>query len=74
MGSSVGIAITADNLVVGAGASAIAKEKDDYRIYDTTGLSALLRCGRFGHWRGGGVREGRIEWHRCPCVWGLLGG
>jgi Ca2+-binding RTX toxin-like protein len=35
-GSSAGSAITAGNLVVGAGATAVAKDKDDYLIYDTT--------------------------------------
>jgi Ca2+-binding RTX toxin-like protein len=34
-GSSTGIAITAGNLVVGAGATAVAKDNDDYLIYDT---------------------------------------
>jgi Ca2+-binding RTX toxin-like protein len=35
-GSSVGSAVTAGNLVVGAGATAVAKDNDDYLIYDTT--------------------------------------
>jgi Ca2+-binding RTX toxin-like protein len=35
-GSSTGSAITAANLVVGAGATAVAKDKDNYLIYDTT--------------------------------------
>jgi Ca2+-binding RTX toxin-like protein len=35
-GSSAGIAITAGNLVVGAGATAKASDANDYLIYDTT--------------------------------------
>ena len=35
-GTSTGSAITAGNLVVGAGATAVAKDKDDHLIYDTT--------------------------------------
>ena len=35
-GTSTGSAITAGNLVVGAGATAVAKDKDDHLIYDTS--------------------------------------
>jgi Ca2+-binding RTX toxin-like protein len=35
-GSSAGLAISTANLVVGAGATAVAKDNDDYLIYDTT--------------------------------------
>jgi Ca2+-binding RTX toxin-like protein len=34
-GSSAGLAISAGNFVVGTGATAVAKDKDDYLIYDT---------------------------------------
>jgi len=35
IGSSTGSAITAGNLIVGAGATAVAKDDDDYLVYDT---------------------------------------
>jgi Ca2+-binding RTX toxin-like protein len=34
-GSSAGLAIAAGNFVIGAGATAVAKDNDDYLIYDT---------------------------------------
>jgi Ca2+-binding RTX toxin-like protein len=34
-GSSAGLAISAGNFVIGAGATAVAKDNDDYLIYDT---------------------------------------
>jgi len=49
-GSSAGIAITAGNLVVGAGATGKASDVNDYLIYDTT--SDLLSYDAGGSGRG----------------------
>jgi len=58
-GSSAGSAITAGNLVFGAGTTAVAKDKDDYLIYDTT--SDLLYYDADGNGSGAPVAFVRIE-------------
>jgi len=58
-GSSTGSAITAGNLVFGAGTTAVAKDKDDYLIYDTT--SDLLYYDADGNGSGAPVAFVRIE-------------
>jgi hypothetical protein len=58
-GSSVGIAITAGNLVVGAGTTALAKDNDDYLIYDIT--SDLLYYDKDGSGSGAPLAFVKIE-------------
>jgi Ca2+-binding RTX toxin-like protein len=58
-GSSVGSAITTGNLVVGTGVSAVAKDKDDYLIYDTT--SDLLYYDADGNGTGAAVAFVKVE-------------
>jgi VCBS repeat-containing protein len=58
-GSSVGSAITTGNLVVGTGVSAVAKDKDDYLIYDTT--SDLLYYDADGDGTGAAVAFVKVE-------------
>jgi Ca2+-binding RTX toxin-like protein len=58
-GSSTGSAITAGNLVVGAGTTAVAKDNDDYLIYDTT--SDLLYYDKDGSGSGAPVAFVKIE-------------
>jgi len=58
-GSRVGIAITAGHLVVGAGPTAVAKDKDDYLIYDTA--SDLLYYDADGNGSGAAVSFVKIE-------------
>jgi Ca2+-binding RTX toxin-like protein len=58
-GSSAGTAITAGNLVVGAGTTAVAKDKDDYLIYDTT--SDLLCYDADGSGRGTPIPIAKVE-------------
>jgi Ca2+-binding RTX toxin-like protein len=58
-GSSTGSAITAGNLVVGAGATAVAKDNDDYLIYDTT--SDLLYYDADGNGAGSPLAFVKIE-------------
>ena len=58
-GSSTGSAITAGNLVVGAGTTAVAKDNDDYLIYDTT--SDLLYYDKDGSGSGAAVSFVKIE-------------
>jgi diguanylate cyclase (GGDEF)-like protein len=56
---SIGIAITAGNLIVGAGATAVAKDNDDYLIYDTT--SDLLYYDADGNGAGSPLAFVKIE-------------
>jgi Ca2+-binding RTX toxin-like protein len=56
-GSSAGSAITAGNLVVGAGATA--QDKDDYLIYDTT--TGLLYYDADGNGSGAAVAFAKVE-------------
>jgi Ca2+-binding RTX toxin-like protein len=58
-GTSTGSAITAGNLVVGVGATAVAKDKDDYLIYDTT--SDLLYYDADGNGSGAAVAFVKVE-------------
>jgi VCBS repeat-containing protein len=58
-GSSAGGAITEGNLVVGAGATAAAKDKDDYLTYDTT--SDLLYYDADGSGSGAPVAFVKVE-------------
>jgi Ca2+-binding RTX toxin-like protein len=58
-GTSTGSAITAGNLVVGVGATAVAKDKDDYLIYDTT--SDLLYYDADGSGTGAPVAFVKVE-------------
>ena len=58
-GSSAGLPITTGNLVVGTGVSAVAKDKDDYLIYDTT--SDLLYYDADGNGTGSAVAFVKIE-------------
>jgi hypothetical protein len=58
-GSSVGIAITAGNLVVGAGSTAVAKDNDDYLLYDTS--SDLLSYDADGSGSGSPVSFVKVE-------------
>ena len=59
IGSSTGSTITAGNLVVGAGATAVAKDKDDYLIYDTT--SDLLYYDADGNGSGAPLAFVKVE-------------
>jgi VCBS repeat-containing protein len=58
-GSSAGSAITAGNLVVGVGTTAVANDKDDYLIYDTT--SDLLYYDADGNGSGAAVAFAKVE-------------
>jgi len=58
-GTTTGSPIVADNLVVGAGATAVAKEKDHYLIYDTT--SDLLYYDADGSGRGKPLPFAKVE-------------
>jgi len=58
-GSSAGSPITAGNLVVGAGVTAVAKDKDDHLIYDTT--SDLLYYDADGNSSGAAVAFVKVE-------------
>ena len=58
-GSSAGSAITAGNLVVGVGTTAVANDKDDYLIYDTT--SDLLYYDADGNGSGAAVAFVKVE-------------
>jgi len=58
-GSSTGSAITAGNLIVGAGSTAVAKDNDDYLIYDTA--SDLLYYDKDGSGSGAPVAFVKIE-------------
>jgi Ca2+-binding RTX toxin-like protein len=71
-GSSTGLAITAGNLVVGTGATAIAKDKDDYLIYDTT--SDLLCYDADGNGSGAPVAFVKVELTgtTAPTFWDFL--
>jgi Ca2+-binding RTX toxin-like protein len=72
VGSSTGLAITAGNLVVGTGATAIAKDKDDYLIYDTT--SDLLYYDADGNGSGAPVAFVKVELTgtTAPTFWDFL--
>jgi Ca2+-binding RTX toxin-like protein len=71
-GSSTGSAITSGNFVVGAGATAIAKDKDDYLIYDTT--SDLLYYDADGNGSGAPLAFVKIELTGtvAPAFWDFL--
>ena len=71
-GSIAGLAITAGNLVVGTGATAIAKDKDDYLIYDTT--SDLLYYDADGNGSGAPVAFVKVELTgtTAPTFWDFL--
>jgi Ca2+-binding RTX toxin-like protein len=58
-GSSAGTPIAAGNLVVGAGSTAVAKDNDDYLIYDTA--SDLLSFDADGSGTGAPVAFVKIE-------------
>jgi hypothetical protein len=58
-GTATGSPIVAGNLVVGAGATAVAKEKDHYLIYDTT--SDLLYYDADGSGRGKPLPFAKVE-------------
>jgi hypothetical protein len=72
VGTSTGLAITAGNLVVGAAATAIAKDKDDYLIYDTT--SDLLYYDADGSGSGAPVVFVKVELTgtTAPAFWDFL--
>jgi len=58
-GSSTGSAITTGNLVVGAGSTAVAKDNDDYLIYDTG--TDLLYYDADGSGRGAPIPIAKVE-------------
>jgi Ca2+-binding RTX toxin-like protein len=58
-GSSAGLAISAGNFVIGAGATAVAKDNDDYLIYDTA--SDLLYYYADGNGSGAAVAFVKVE-------------
>jgi len=58
-GSSAGLAIAAGNFVIGAGATAVAKDNDDYLIYDTG--TTLLHYDADGNGSGAAMAVVKVE-------------